>query len=407
MLGMDRGVSKLLLEYLQYFPCVVIVGPRQCGKTTLVRGLPEHWSHFDLERAADHNLVSSDPDGFLRLHNEFIAVDEAQVLPALFPALRVAIDERRDIPGRFVLTGSSSPDLQHSLAESLAGRVGVIEMSPLTFAETQQTQNQGLLALLQGHDPPTQRSVNPERERALQEYWFQGGYPEPWLRNSPRFRSLWRDNFLKTYLERDLRRLFPGLDPNRFRNFLAMLASMSGAIVNMSDLGRSLSVSQPTIRDYLDIAHGTYLWRRLYPFEKNVTKRIVKHPYGYLRDCGLVHFLLHIPNPIAMRTHPVAGRSWQSMVIEEILRTLETEGLAHRAFYYRTAAGAEVDLVLEGDFGLVPFEIKLSSTVTRHELRPLRDFVAEHKCRMGVVVNNGDRILQYDDKIVGLPFLLL
>ena len=405
---MKRTVEPLLDELLALFPCVAVIGPRQCGKTTLLRELPEPWQRIDLERASDLSVLAQDPDAFLRLHPSHLAIDEAQLHPPLFAALRVAIDDDRVRNGRYIITGSSSPELQRNLAETLAGRLAIIEMSPCTFAEVAGRRNDRLLRILTGVEKPALDSEAfsaSSRQQLLNEYWFEGGYPEPWIRKSARFRKLWKENFTRTYLERDLRPLFPNIDAQRFRMFLGLLASVSGTVINQSDLARALSVSQPTIRDYLEIAHGTFLWRRLQPYHRNVAKRIVKHPLGHLRDCGLLHHLMHIPNAEALATHIISGRSWQGMITEEILRTLEGEGITFEASYYRTSAGAEVDLILEGDFGMVPIEIKRSSHVTARELRPIKDFMEEHPCRLGLVIYGGTRQAWLNENLIALPAL--
>ncbi len=393
-----------------------LVGPRQCGKTTLLRTLPAPWKIHDLELAADHLAVASDPDLFLRLNPGFVAIDEAQELPALFPALRVAIDEQRDRKGRFVITGSSSPDLLGSISESLAGRVAIVEMAPLSWAEVAaevraesgtmgpmvsrlaqaDTQAEDLLGL-------TPRGTIAE----VHDYWFQGGFPEPWLHASPRFRHLWMENYQRTYLFRDVARLFPGLNRDRFRIFVQMLAGLSGTILNYSEVARALGVSQPTARDYFQIAHGTFLWRQMPSYQRNAVKRVVKHPRGHLRDSGLLHHLLRLPDRSALLTHPQIGRSWEGMVIEEIIRQLGCGGVGFEAYYYRTSAGAEVDLVLEGAFGLLPIEIKHTQTVDPRGLRSLRRFVQERGCALGVVVNNDRAPRLYAPDIVGVPFACL
>ncbi len=411
MQGMDRACAALLLEYLQVFPCVGIIGPRQCGKTTLLGTLPKSWKRFDLERGSDHQVISDDPDLFLRLNPRQISLDEAQNLPDLFPALRVAIDSDRGKTGRFVITGSSSPDLLTSISESLAGRIGIIELSPFSWAETLPRKGVSPVTLMTDRATTTEDLIRSCKDRGglsdVHEYWFRGGYPEPWLKKSDRFRGVWMDQYVRSYLYRDVGRLFPGLDQNRFRLFLQLLGGLSGRVLNYSDVARSLGVSQPTARDYFEIAHGTFIWRRVPAYEKNAMKRIVKHPRGYLRDSGLLHHLLRIPDLDALLGHPQAGHSWEGMVIEEIIRQLNVLGVSFDYHYYRTAAGAEVDLVLEGDFGLIPVEIKRAQRITRRELRPLRDFIAERECRFGLVINNDETPRLYDEKIVGLPFATL
>jgi hypothetical protein len=238
---------------------------------------------------------------------------------------------------------------------------------------------------------------------ALHDYWFRGGFPQPWLTPEDRFRSRRLDQYVDTYLYRDVRRLFPGLDAVRFRRFLELLSGLSGHVLNYAETARALNVSQPTARDYFDIAHRTFVWRRIPAYSRSATKRIVKHPRGYLRDTGLLHALLRIPDAAALLSHPQMGASWEGLAIEEVLRQLGALGERCDASYYRTGGGAEVDLVLQGDFGMVAFEVKHTSAVDARALRPLRDFVAERRARLGVVLNTHVAPRLYEDRILGLP----
>lgn len=407
MQGMKRIYQKTLFELLEFFPCVAVVGVRQCGKTTLVQQLPAEWQLFDLEKASDFEVISRDPDLFLRLHPNWVAIDEAQLLPELFASLRVAIDADRGRAGRFVITGSSSPELIGSISESLAGRVAVLEMAPLTFGETQQRLIPRLAALISERAPleAFQELAIPKDILQVQhDYWFRGGYPEPWLRNNPRFTTLWMQNYIRTYLNRDIQQLFPGLNREKFRLFIQMLSNLSGTVINYSNVARTLGVSQPTARDYFRIAHNTFIWRHIPAYSQNTSKRIVKHPKGYLRDTGLLHFLLHLRSLNDLLAHPMMGHSWEAAVTEEILRGLDALGISYDYSYYRTGAGAEVDLILEGDFGVVPIEIKYSQKVLLRELRGIRDFIREHNCPYGLVINNDERVTWYDENLLGIPF---
>lgn len=410
MQGMiERAGTKLLNELLLLFPCVAIVGVRQCGKTTLLGQLPPSWQIFDLEKVADFEAASRDADLFFRLHPNNIAIDEAQLFPELFRSLRVAIDADRSRAGRFIITGSSSPELLGAVSESLAGRVAILELAPLSFAEVQHSSTAtGIAPLIADADTTAesflQLTLPKDAIQAQHDYWFRGGYPEPWLKNSPRFSKLWMENYVQTYLNRDIQRLFPGLNRQKFMLFMQMLASLSGTIINYADVARALSVSQPTAREYFQIAHGTFIWRHLPAFAANMAKRLVKHPKGYLRDTGLLHFLLHLREHRDLLAHPAMGRSWEGMVIEEILRGFNALGVPFTCSYCRTSGGAEVDLVLEGDFGLVPIEIKYGQRVDGRELRGIREFIEAHGCRYGLVINNDERARLYDEKLVGVPF---
>ena len=404
-----RYCSHLLNELLELFPCVALIGVRQCGKTTLLNQLPDSWKILDLEKASDFDLVNHDPDLFLRLNPDKVALDESQLLPALFPALRVAIDSKRNTSGRYIITGSSSPELIKSIAESLAGRIAIIELAPLTISEAYELQQPAFYKLISKRcSLKDLLTLTPEKTiQDISQYWLHGGYPEPWVKNKPRFRKLWLQNYLQTYIERDILRLFPNLNREKYRLFIQMLGQISGNIINYSNVARTLGISQPTAREYFQIAHSTFVWRHIPAYEKNVTKRIIKHPKGYLRDTGLLHFILHLQNIDMLLTHPQMGASWESMVIENILRELNSLGVHYDYYHYRTGAGAEIDLILEGEFGLLPIEIKDNQRINQRSLRALKDFIEEHNCDYGIVINNNEQARQYDDNIIGIPFACL
>jgi hypothetical protein len=239
--------------------------------------------------------------------------------------------------------------------------------------------------------------------KSLTDYWFKGGYPEPWLKNTGRFREVWMDQYVRAYVLRDVARIFPGLNQEKFRIFARMLGGLSGQTVNQAEVARALGVSPPTVRDYFEIAQGSFLWRQLPAFTHNVTKRVVKHPKGYLRDSGLGHHALRIPDVTALLSHPQAGGSWEGFVIEEIYRQLNQRGVDFDASHYRASSGAEVDMVLEGAFGRLAIEIKLGQRVRLQSLRGLRDFVKDHDCRFGLVFSNEEKPRLIDEGIVGVP----
>jgi hypothetical protein len=404
---MERHFTAFINELLTLFPCVAITGVRQSGKTTALRDLPQPWQRYDLETASDYDLVARDPDLFLRLNPQQVALDEAQLLPALFPALRVAIDADRNSNGRFVITGSSSPELLHSISESLAGRVAMVEIAPLTMSEAFAQPPSGLYELIQSRRLLTDfASLQPSNTDLQQhhDYWLRGGYPEPWLKNNVRFHKLWMQNYVKTYLERDILRLFPSLQREKYQLFLQMLAQLSGTIINYSDVARTLGISPPTVREYFRIAHGTFIWRHIPPYEKNAAKRIVKHPKGYLRDSGLLHHFLHLHTQNDLLAHPQMGHSWETMVIENLIRGLNAQGILFDYYHYRTSAGAEVDLVLEGEFGLLPIEIKYKQTVSLRDLKGIHSFIEEYQCPYGIVVSNNERLGLVSEKLINVPF---
>jgi len=403
---MKRAYSDLIAELLTLFPCVAIVGVRQCGKTTLLQKLPELWRIFDLERVGDFQLILRDPDLFFRLHGDAVALDEAQLLPSIFPALRVAIDADRNRCGRFIITGSSSPELIAAISESLAGRVAIVELGPLSPSEAFAEPVSDFYRMIQHQDDIQSLLALPNRITlaGLHQYWFRGGYPEPWIKHSSRFTKLWMQNYIQTYVNRDMVTVFPVLDRQKYQLFIHMLASLSGQIINYAHVARALGVSQPTAKSYFRIAHGTFFWRHIPAFSRQAEKRISKHPKGYVRDTGLLHFMLHLNKLDDLLQHPGMGFSWESMVIETILRNFNALGIDCACSHYRTSGGAEVDLILEGEFGLLPVEIKYGQHIQGRQLRSLRDFVHEQGCRFGIVVCNIEQATQLEDQIVAIPF---
>ena len=322
----------------------------------------------------------------------------------------MAVDRDRQRSGRFIITGSSSPKLVRSISESLAGRIGIIEMAPFSFSEVRKELSPSFFQFLTDRVPVRDfiSELKPLGSiRDVHEFWFRGGYPEPWLKKGKRFHSIWMNQYIGTYLYRDVAKLFPGINENRFRLFVQLLAGISGNVINYSDVARSLGVSQPTVRDYFEIADGTFLWRTIPAYTRNTLKRIVKHPKGYFRDSGLLHYLLRIPDVDLLTSHPVMGRSWEGLVIEEIIRSLNATGAGFDYYYYRTGGGAEVDLILEGEFGLIPIEIKYAQTVPSKQLRALKDFIKDQNCRFGLVINNDESPRLYDEQIAGIPFACL
>ncbi|MCF6239232.1 MAG: ATP-binding protein, partial [Candidatus Marinimicrobia bacterium] len=342
-----------MLTLLTHFPCVAITGVRQCGKTTLLATFPKTWQRFDMEHSADRQQVLDDPDLFVRLHPDQIIIDEAQLVPELLPALRVAIDGDRAQKGRYILSGSSSPDLIKQISETLAGRVAYMELGPLSLAEAWKLDPAPIYNLITSRPTPLEllSSIKPRITiRQVWQYWFSGGYPEPWLNSEPDFARLWQHNYIDTFLMRDISSLFPNMNRDRYRQLILLLAQATGTILNKAEFARVLGVSEPTIHDWLQIAHGTFIWRHIPAWDRSTQKQLVKHAKGMLRDSGLLHRFLHIGSMDLLASNPVAGRSWEGMIIETLLRGFADMGQVVQPYHYRTRGGAEVDLILESEF---------------------------------------------------------
>jgi len=363
----ERRVRERVDRALARQAGVVLTGPRQIGKTTLALDIADGRDalYLDLESAADRTKLS-DPSLFLEpLESRLVILDEIHRVPGLFAELRGLVDRgrRRGVRhGRFLLLGSASLDLLRQSGESLAGRIEQIDMGPLTVEEIDSPQGEG-------------------RGRG-ERLWLRGGFPDSFLAADDDDSLVWRQNFIRTYLERDVPQFGPRIPAATLERLWTMLAHSQGQLLNASRLATSLSISVPTVGAYIDLLVDLLLVRRLPPYLANTTKRLVKSPKTYVRDSGLVHALLGIDSLESLAGHPVVGSSWEGHVIENLLAVAPTRT---RASFYRTAAGAELDLVLELPGRPAPWaiEIKRALAVTlskgfhnaRADIAPERTFV--------------------------------
>ena len=403
-----RYLEDKISRLLDMFPVVGVIGARQCGRSTLVKKLRPQWKYYDLENPNDYHLITSDPISFFSLHTEALIIDEAQQFPEIFSVLRGVVDHQRKSKGRFLLTGSSSPEIVKGITESLAGRIATVEMWPFKQGELYQKPVSSLYEIVtQGNDPNEILNLKPvvTLQQAIS-LWLKGGFPEPAIENSndDTFHMQWMENYIHNYITRDIRGLFSRLNIHNFRRFLMLLAQYSGHQLNMSDMARALEISVSTVKDYLDIIHQTFLWRNLDPFVKNTLKKVQKAKRGFFRDQGLLHYLLRIKSLDELLLHPVAGFSFESFVTEEIIRGFQTTMATGLEFtYYRTVDKSEVDLIVEGFFGEIPIEIKLNSQINKHSLKGLENFIADMNAPFGLLINRGNSPERISEKIYQIP----
>ncbi len=371
-----RILQETIEKSLRQFPVVGIVGSRQAGKTTLARMLGATLSqdvvYLDLELPSDFSKLQ-DPELYLsRLQDSLVIIDEIQRMPSLFPLLRALVDQNRKA-GRFLILGSASPELSRKASESLAGRIAYHELPPFLLPEI-------------------------GNEKA-QELWLHGGYPASILTDCDDDRFAWREAFIKTYLEMDIPQLGIHIPAAQLRRFWTMLAHSHGQLWNASRIAASMNLSAPTIKKYLDILEDTFIVRQLQPFYPNIKKRVTKSPKIYIRDSGLLHTLLKIRNFDELHSHPTLGSSWEGFVIEQIIGIAPANW---EAYFYRTTAGAEVDLLLFNDRNEpIAIEIKysLSPKVSRGFWNSLEDL----QCTKGFIVYPGEDSYPVSSQVNTLP----
>lgn len=313
---------------MRHNPVAVLLGPRQCGKTTLARQLAQKQRHvlFDLEDPADAARLSA-PMLALEELDGLVILDEIQRKPELFPVLRVLVDRPED-QAKFLLLGSASPHLVRGVSETLAGRVGFVEMS--------------------GFDV---REIGPANFKQL---WLRGGFPRSYLAEDERASIQWRNDFVRTFLERDIPQLGISIPAERLRRFWTMIAHYHGQIWNAAELARSLGTAEHTVRRYLDLLTGAYVVRQVQPWYENVKKRQVKSPKVYVRDSGLLHALLSVETTAGLLGHPRLGASWEGFGVEQVLAVTG----AREAYFWAVYAGAELDLMVMKDGKRIGYEFK-------------------------------------------------
>jgi hypothetical protein len=385
-----RDLSIRLTQALNSMPVVAILGPRQVGKTTLaleVGNLLQKKVHYlDLESDSDMNKLQ-DAEAFLnRFQNELLILDEVQRMPDLFRNLRGLVDSRKrngEKAGQFLLLGSASRELLQHSSETLAGRIRFLELTPFTITELMQSQPDVF---------------------QMEKRWLRGGFPDSFLATDEMQSWNWRQDFISTYLERDLPSMGVGISPGMLKRFWKMLAHYHSNQVNFSELGRSLELSHTTIKSYLDILTDFYMVRQLSPWSGNLKKRLVKSPKIYLRDSGILHGLLGISSMDTLLSSPFLGASWEGFVVESILNQLDSRW---ESSYYRTATQVEIDLVLhtpEGEIWVVEVKRNSAPRPGRGFYEACKDIKADRKW---VVYAGTDKYPLPDGvEVIGLPDFL-
>jgi predicted AAA+ superfamily ATPase len=376
---LPRKLEYPLLEALKQFPVVLVTGPRQAGKSTLLQHILKNgYTYVTFDDILLRNLAESDPALFLNTYEPPLILDEIQYVPSLFSYLKQKVDTHRRNYGQYILTGSQLFSLMKGVSESLAGRLAIFQLYPLSWNEIP--------------------DVNVYEERSLAEHMLRGFYPEfqvqPQL--NPKF---WHSAYISTYLEKDLRTLRNIHDLGAFQRFLILLAARVGQILNLNEIGKECGISQTTAKDWLTLLQATSIIYLLEPYSRNITKRVIKSPKLFFVDTGLLCYLLRIETVEQLIHSPFGGHLFENMVVMDVVKQFAEKGERAPCYYYRTSAGLEVDLILDfGDF-LTAYEIKFSATPTLEMTRSLAQFQKEYNVKQARLLTLHSKPLPFSNGI--------
>jgi predicted AAA+ superfamily ATPase len=397
-----RSLEPVLKKAAAEFPALVLTGPRQSGKTTLLQHLfSKSHQYVSLEPPDVRASAIEDPRSFLELYPPPVIFDEVQYAPDLLPYIKEKIDAERDKNGQYLLTGSQNLLLMERVTESLAGRAAMLRLLPLSQREAEGQPEASL-------PWESKRSSFKASKFSYRELWkgfLRGSYPE--LKTHPRRDvNLWHASYVQTYLERDVRTLRQVGDLTQFQSFLRALAARSAQLLNITDLARDLGVAVNTAKAWLSVLEATYQVTVLRPYYANVGKRLVKTPKVYFTDVGTLCYFAGLKDPAHAASGPMGGAIMETAVLSEIVKTLTHRGIDPQVYFWRTVAGTEVDIVVEAGAKLVPIEVKLSATPRSAMASALKTFQRDFgdKVLEGYVVHPGNITLPLGSGIKALPF---
>ncbi|MDR3624617.1 MAG: ATP-binding protein [Chlamydiales bacterium] len=372
-----RAIEPLLKEAISQFPAVLVTGPRQAGKSTLLQNTLKNYNYVTLDDPLLRKIANDDPELFLSSHPVPLIIDEIQYAPSLFSYLKLAIDAKRCENGRFVLTGSQTFQVMKGVSESLAGRIAILQLYPFNWTEI---------------------NVPALDTQACTKQIVQGFYPQ-FFSGSIINWNLWFGSYISTYLERDVRNIKAITDLGRFQTFISLLAARAGKIFNIAEISKECGISQPTAKDWISILESTYIIFLLKPFHNNLSKRLLKSPKIYFVDTGLLCFLLGIDNEERLLKSSEGGHIFENMVIADVLKKTAYMAKRTELFFYRTASGVEVDLIIKEKDTLSAFEIKFAKSLSREMAKSLQIFLKEHLVQKASVLSLQEKTIMLAENI--------
>lgn len=377
---LDRQLKFKLIEMFNKFSVVFLTGPRQSGKTTLAKNSFLNLKYINLENPTERQRVIGDPEGFLEQFDKGVIIDEAQNYPDLFSYIQVYVDKRGNVPGQFLLTGSQNFLLNEKISQTLAGRVAILELLPLSYRE-----------ISQGHSSETD----------ISSVIFKGCYPELYLNNvQQKLSTEFFSNYIQTYLERDVRQIKNITNLNLFQNFVRLCAGRVGQIINYTSLGNDCGLSVPTIKGWISILEASYVVHTVYPYFLNINKRMVKSPKLYFYDTGLLCSLLGIKSDSELKTHYAYGSIFENFVINEFVKTQYNKGKHKNVYFLRDKIGHEIDCFIPDNNCNRMCEIKSSATFDKSFIKNIEYYNSDNSTCCSVIYNGSEKFKYKNVEIV-------
>ncbi len=397
-----RSLEPVLKKAAAEFPAVVLTGPRQSGKTTLLKHIfSKRHRYVSLEPPDVRAAAEEDPRGFLEMHSAPVIFDEVQYAPALLPYIKERIDNNRDAKGQYLLTGSQNLLMMEKVTESLAGRAAMLNLLTFSRKETDDTP----LSPLPWEKGWQASKANKYSHNKLWKSFLRGSYPEL-VAHPGRDIDLWYSSYIRTYLERDIRTLRQIGDLSQFRNFLVTLAARSAQLLNLTDIARDLGIAVNTVKEWLSVLEASYQIIVLRPYHANIGKRLVKTPKIYFTDVGMLCHLTGLKDPEHAASGPLGGAIFETAVLSEIYKNVMHRGSEPRVYFWRTSAGVEVDIIFDSGRKLIPLEVKLSATPRPAMAAAIGTFQNDmgEKAAPGYLIHPGNVTLPLREKVTALPY---